>query len=154
MTTMNIVDVVNILYPDQFELGNVTFGQDVTGPIFITKWTVPGIDEPTIEFLESQIPSLQNQFDLSYFINVGTPELAKFIDSVAQQKQYADAVSCASYGSSTNSTWQTEATAFIAWRDSVYTYVIAQEALMQSGQRAVPTFDEFQTELPVIVWPD
>lgn len=156
MTTMTIVDVVNIVYPGQLAAGNVTFGQDGTipnSPIFITSWNVPNQPQPTVESLEAQIPTLQNQFDLSYFVTYGTPQLAAFVDSVAQQKQYADAVSCASYINSTVTSWKAQATTFIAWRDSVYNYVIAQETLMQSGSRTVPSFSEFQTELPVINWP-
>jgi hypothetical protein len=152
MTTMTIVDVVNIVYPGQFALKNVAFGQDGNSPIFITKWNVPSVAEPTVESLIAQIPALQNQFDLQYFVANGTPALAALIDSVAQQKKYANAVSCASYASSTIPAWQAQAIAFIAWRDSVFTYVIAQESLMQSGSRTIPTFEEFQTELPLIVW--
>lgn len=152
MTAMNILDVINIVYPGQFELGNLTVGQDGTN-IFITMWKVPNVAQPTTVELEAMIPSLQNQFDLTYFVTQGAPQLAAFVDSVAQQQQYADGVSCASYINSTNNVWKAQAEAFIAWRDSVYTYVIAQEALMQSGARSIPAFAEFQTELPVIAWP-
>jgi hypothetical protein len=153
MTTMTIVDVVNIVYPGQFALKNVAFGQDGNSPIFITKWSVPNVAEPTVESLIAQIPLLQKQFDLLYFQSVGTPQLVSYIDSVAQKRQYENAVSCASYANSGVASWKAEASAFIAWRDSVYNYAIAQEALMQSGTRTVPTFAEFQTELPLIVWP-
>ena len=153
MTAMTVVDVVNIIYPEQLKLGNVIFGQGLEDGIFITYWNVPNEPQPSVESLEAQITTLQNQFDLSYFVTNGTPQLADFVDSVAQQKQYADAVSCASYVNSSVQSWKNEATAFIAWRDSVYNYVIAQETLMQSGSRSIPTFAEFQTELPVIAWP-
>ena len=153
MTTMTIVDVVNIVYPGQVALGNVTFGQGDNG-IVINSWTVPNQPQPTVESLEAQIPFLQAQFDLSYFLTNGTPQLAAFVDAVAQQKQYSDAVSCASYINSSVANWKGEATTFIAWRDSVYNYVIAQEELMQSGARTIPTFAEFQSELPVIAWTD
>ena len=150
---MTIVDVVNIIYPWQLSLGNVTFGQDGNKPIFITSWNVPNQPEPTVESLLAQIPALQNQFDLNYFINTGAPQLAAYVDSIAQQKQYADAVSCASYVNSTNAIWKSQATAFIAWRDSVYNYAVAQETLMQNGSRTIPAFAEFKNELPVITWP-
>ncbi len=150
---MTIVDVVNILYPGQVELKNVIFGQDGNNPIFILSWNIPDVPEPTVEWLEAQIPSLQAQFDLSYFVSVGTPQLVAYIDSVAQQRQYNDTLSCISYLNSSVDTWKQEAQVFSAWRDSVYTYVIAQEALMQSGQRPIPSFETFKTELPVITWP-
>ena len=153
MSVMSVVDISNYAYPGQISLGNILFGQDVNGLLFITKWTVPDVDEPTIEQIEAMAPIYQNQFDLACFVSDGTPALAKYIDSVAQQRQYTDAVSCASYVTSTNAAWAAQAVAFIAWRDTVYDYVITQEALMASGARPVPTFAEFETELPVIVWP-
>lgn len=153
MTTMTIIDVVNILYPGQQALGNVTYGQEANSTIIITSWNVPGVPKPLESDLEAQIPGLQNQFYLNYFITYGTPQLASYVDSVAQQKQYENAVSCASYINSSVVQWKNEATTFIAWRDSIYNYAIAQQTLMQSGKRTIPTFDEFKTELPVIVWP-
>lgn len=153
MTTMTIVDVVNLVYSGQQELGNVAFGQNPDSPIFITKWSVPDVPQPKVEELEAMIPDLQNQFNLWYFVNVGQAQLMPFMDSVAQQRQYDSAISCASYVSSSIPQWKNEADVFVGWRDSVFSYTIAQVQLMQSGQRSVPTFKEFQTELPEIVWP-
>lgn len=153
MTKMTIIDVVNIAYPGQLSLGNVTFGEDTDNNIFITSWNVPNQPEPSVDSLLAQMPALQSQFDLSYFVTNGTLMLSAFVDSVAQQKQYDDGVSCASYVTSTVVTWAAQAVAFIGWRDSVYNYAIAQELLMQSGSRTIPTFTEFLSELPVIAWP-
>ena len=153
MTTMNIADVVNMVYPGQLALGNVAFGQNAGEPIFITKWTVPGEPMPSRESLEAMIPSLQSQFDFMFFVTQGTPLIAAYVDTVAQQRNYDNAVSCASYVNSTIMSWQAQALAFVWWRDSVYSYAIAQQQLMQSGQRSIPTFEEFQSELPAMVWP-
>lgn len=153
MTIMSVVDISNYAYPNQISLGNISFGQNTDGSIFITKWSVPNVSEPTIDEIISLAPNYQNQFDLAIFISDGKIALSNYIDSIAQQQQYNDAVSCASYVNSTNATWKAQAETFIAWRDSVYTYVIAQETLMQNGSRSIPTFAEFQTELPVIAWP-
>lgn len=152
MTTMTIVDVVNILYPEQSALGRVTFGSETPDDIFITSWNVPNAEKPSVESLIAQIPALQAQFDLAYFNTCGTPQLTAYIDSVAQQQRYNNAVACASYANSTVSLWASQAHAFISWRDAVYSYVDAQYQLMQAGTRTVPTFAEFQAELPVIAW--
>jgi hypothetical protein len=79
--------------------------------------------------------------------------LSSYIDVVAQQRQYENAVSCASYISSSIPQWKNEAETFVSWRDEVFTYTIAQIQLMQSGSRSIPSFEEFKTELPEIVWP-
>jgi hypothetical protein len=153
MTQMNILDVINMVYPGQSELGNVTVGQGLDGKLFITKWTVPNLPQPTVEELEAMIPDLQKQFDLWYFVTIGQPQLMPYLDTVAQERQYDSAISCASYVSSTIPAWKAQADAFVSWRDSVFTYTIAQVQLMQSGERSVPTFEEFKTELPEMVWP-
>jgi hypothetical protein len=154
MTKMTIVDVCSMVYPGQYELKNIAFGQDSDSPIFITKWTVPNIQEPTAQELEAMIPDLQSQFDLLFFVNVGQPQLMPLLDIVAQERKYNSAISCASYVSSTIPEWKAEADAFVSWRDSVFTYTISQVQLMKSGQRSVPTFEEFKTELPAMVWPN
>jgi hypothetical protein len=153
MTTMTVIDVVNIDYPGQLEAWNIVFGQDDVGSIFITKWDVPDIDKPTIQQLINRIPILQNEFDLNYFKTVGQQKLQLFLDSVAQQRQYSTAISCASYFNSSHSDWKLESEAFIEWRDNVFIYTLAQIILMDSGQRSVPSFEEFQDELPQISWP-
>jgi hypothetical protein len=134
----------------QFSLANYNDGNGVV----ISSWNVPGVTQPTVqEVMALDTPTMESLYNFYAFIDAGTPLLEAYIDNVATQEQYNDAVSCASYVNSTNATWKAQATAFIAWRDSVYTYVIAQETLMQSGARSIPTFAEFQTELPVITWP-
>jgi hypothetical protein len=153
MTEMTIVDVVNILYPNQFTLGNVSFGAETPDNIIITSWNVPDVEKPSVESLVAQIPALQSDFNLTCFNLQGTPQLTVYIDSVAQSRRYDNAAVCASYVSSTVPSWALEARTFIGWRDALYIYVAAQYQLMEAGTRTVPTFAEFQTELPVITWP-
>ncbi len=112
-----------------------------------------GVPQPVIANLQAMIPSMQNQFDLWYFVNTGQPQLMPYLDTVAKQRQYDSAISCASYSTSSVAQWKSEAEAFISWRDAVFTYTIEQVQLMQSGERSVPSFDDFKTELPEIVWP-
>jgi hypothetical protein len=75
------------------------------------------------------------------------------IDTTAGQRDYGSAVSAASYATSKNAKWKSEAETFVDWRDSVWTYVYEQLALVQAGQRTQPTVAEFIAELPAIVWP-
>ena len=75
------------------------------------------------------------------------------IDNTAASRQYADGVSMASYAESTVPAWKAEATAFISWRDSVWSYAYAQLALVQSAQRSQPSVAALISELPVVAWP-
>lgn len=153
MTQMTIRDICKYAYPNQVESGNILFGQNMNDPIFITYWNVNNVNQPTDEELNAMIKNYQSQFDLDYFLSCGKPMLENYIDSIAQQKLYNNAISCISYLNSSVATWKAEAEAFSAWRDSVYNYVIQQESLMKSGLRTIPTFDAFKLELPVILWP-
>lgn len=47
-------------------------------------------------------------------------KITQWLDEVVQRKGYDSIVSCASYASSTNDQFRTEARAAIAWRDAVY----------------------------------
>lgn len=78
------------------------------------------------------------------------------VDVTAQSRQYDNAVSCASYATSTNPVWAAEAAAFVAWRDAVWTYSFAELAKVENGERAAPTVEVFVAELVdavPMVWP-
>jgi hypothetical protein len=74
------------------------------------------------------------------------------VEATAAERGYSSAASCAGYLNSTIPSWAAEATAFIAWRDSVWAHVFAQLALVEGGQRPEPTVSELVAELPPIVW--
>lgn len=75
------------------------------------------------------------------------------VESVAAQRGYASAASCAGYVNSSVPGWAEEAAAFVAWRDAVWMHVFAQLALVQSGERTQPTVADLIAELPAISWP-
>ncbi len=82
-----------------------------------------------------------------------TMAIQMHIDAIAAARSYGNGISCASYKDSTNVQWASEATTFIAWRDSVWGYAFTELAKVQAGTRTQPTVDDFITELPAIVWP-
>lgn len=91
---------------------------------------------------------------------VYAPDLAVYqrtiedhVDSVARDRGYSNAVSIATYVSSTNVQWQAEATTFITWRDSVWTQVLTTLAAVQAGQESPPTLVALINGLPEIEWP-
>jgi len=94
---------------------------------------------------EKTLPEILHEF------NQG---LQNFINSVSMQKQYESALHCATYATSTVAEWAAEAQAFIAWRDSVWTYSYAELAKFENSERQPVSFEDFLTELPAIVWPN
>jgi hypothetical protein len=152
---ISIVDVVQYVYPGQFEAGNVVFYADnqFPGGIGIQVWNVNGIPEPSIQSLVDLFPSYQQQYDNTQIFNACTKLVADKLDSVAQEKQYSTAVACASYATSSNAQWASEAQVFIHWRDSVFEYAINIQTKVQQGQMPCPTIQEFMSGLPIIVWP-
>jgi len=83
------------------------------------------------------------------------PTLATFqrviedhIDNAARGLGYSSAVSCSSYVASTVSAWAQEASLFVAWRDSVWSYAFIELGKVQGGEREIPSVSEFVAELP------
>ena len=56
-----------------------------------------------------------------------------YLDEVASQKGYQNALYCLSYLDSTIVAWKSEAETFLAWRDSVWVYSLGELAKFQSG---------------------
>lgn len=75
------------------------------------------------------------------------------VDDAAKSRNYASAVSLASYVQSTNAQWAAEAQAFVAWRDAAWGYAYGELAKVQAGQRAIPSVADLISELPAIAWP-
>lgn len=151
--SLNFEQIIVTAYRQNFIDGQFSLYDNGEG-VYISSWNVPNIPEPTYnEVMAMDTPEIQHMHSFYIFVDKGALLLSNYIDSIAQQKQYANAVSCASYSSSTVLVWKAQADAFIAWRDSVYIYVIQQEELMISGQREIPSFEGFKTELPTMIWP-
>ncbi len=153
MVTMSLIDVCHYLYPGEFENGNIAFGQNPGEDAFITKWQVPNVNQPTIDYLKSQIPIYQNAFEITYFRKIARIFLQNHVDEVAQQREYFSGISCASYLNSTNPQWAQEAQAFIDWRDDVYAYAYSVLDAIENEEAPIPSEEDFINSLPVLVWP-
>ncbi len=148
---ISIVYICNVLYPGQIEKRNITFGQP-EDKIIITHWSVPGVEKPTEEYLQSLFAEYERPFKINELTSRAELHIARLLDTTAQSKQYDSALSCISYTTSTNIGWAVEARAFINWRDALFVYFIKVQSEIQQGA-PIPSFDEFVAELPTIVWP-
>lgn len=79
--------------------------------------------------------------------------IVAMLDGTALERRYDTALSIATYVGSTNPSWTAEATAFIAWRDAIWSYAYAELDKVLSGQREQPTIADFLAELPALTWP-
>lgn len=82
-----------------------------------------------------------------------TNAIESLVDTVARQRGYRDATSCASYVGSTVPGWSDEAGAFILWRDAVWQQVLGLFAQVQAGKAEIPALEELIADLPTIAWP-
>lgn len=75
-----------------------------------------------------------------------------YVEDIAKRKDYKSAAYLASYATSTNANWRSEAETFIAWRDQVWAkaYLIMSDVL--SGSRPIPTVEAMLAELPNAPW--
>lgn len=76
------------------------------------------------------------------------------IDAKASERQYDSGAALASYVNSTIEQWASEAQAFVAWRDAVWLYALAELDKVQKGERDQPSVDDFLAELPEFEWPE
>jgi hypothetical protein len=102
-------------------------------------------DGQWVEDIEAARQAAINQFKVA---------IQAHIDATAQSKDYDDAKSLATYVNSTIPQWAAEAQVFVAWRDAVWAYALAELNKVLNGQRPQPTVEEFLTELPKIEWPE
>ena len=77
-----------------------------------------------------------------------------FVDAKPKEKDFRDGVTLASYAASTIPPWQSQALAFIAWRDEVWVYAYTELEKVLAGQRMRPTVEAFIAELPHLTWPE
>jgi len=77
--------------------------------------------------------------------------IRNLIDNKASERQYDSGATLASYVNSTNEQWAAEALAFVAWRDQVWVYALAELNKVRSGEREQPSVEDFLNELPEFI---
>lgn len=132
---------------------NITFRQPEQ-EILIATWNVPNEQQPTEQELIDYGIANQRAIEIDSTSREAAPSVQYVIDKTAQSKSYADAVSCASYSTSSNTQWKAEAECFIVWRDSVWNYLYQLLATLEGNQDPIPSVQEILDSLPVIVWPN
>lgn len=74
------------------------------------------------------------------------------LDAKASERRYNDRFTCA-LRAGFQGPYQAEGLAFAQWMDACNAYAFAQIALIESGQRKMPTVEDFIAELPPLQWP-
>lgn len=87
-------------------------------------------------------------------VDVYRLEIQAMIDGKAKEREYDSGATLASYVNSTIPEWATEAQAFVAWRDAVWLYALAELDKVQKGERDQPSVEDFLAELPEFEWPE
>jgi len=94
----------------------------------------------------------KQQEAISTAINTYRTAIQRMIDATANERQYDSGATLASYVNSTIEHWAAEAQAFVAWRDAVWLYALAELDKVQKGEREQPSVDDFLAELPAFEW--
>jgi len=87
-------------------------------------------------------------------VDVYRLEIQAMIDAKSSERQYDSGATLASYVNSTIEQWANEAQAFVAWRDAVWLYALAELDKVQNGERDQPSVEDFLAELPALEWPE
>lgn len=83
-----------------------------------------------------------------------TNAIQQRLDDFARTRNYDNALSCASYATSTNSKFAAEGQYIVEARDA--TWAVGYQILddVMSGKRPMPTWEEVEAELPALAWPE
>lgn len=81
-----------------------------------------------------------------------TGKVQKYMDDTAATRNYDGIASACSYATSTDAKFKSEATACVAWRDSVWVKCYSVLNDVTAGKRDIPTWEELLAELPKLEW--
>lgn len=152
MTTINLVEICRLKYPNQIELGNIGFRKP-DQDILISYWNVQGVTQPLESDLLAESATWEPIYQMAQLKQNGSEAIEDLLNTTAKVKNYNDSISIASYSASTNAVWKAEADAFIAWRDAVWVSALQTFADVQAGTIPAPTLADFLAGLPTITWP-
>lgn len=82
-----------------------------------------------------------------------TLAVQRYMDEVAQKRNYDHIISCCTYATSQNPKFSAEGQAAVEWRDAVWMKCYQVLDDVTNGVKAIPTEAELIAELPVIQWP-
>jgi hypothetical protein len=122
------------------------------------EYTVELRDRPNLEqYIETNFDALmlkakqaEKQSLMLHFEQL----LDNHINIIAQAKGYDNRITASLRAAATDSPWYAEGVAFVTWMDSCYAQCYVIQAEIESGQRTIPTDDEFLAEMPEMVWPE
>lgn len=106
----------------------------------ITEWS-DSRPQPTSDEIASEIARLKGKAELKAFEDAAY----ELLDSQAKARAYDDAASCISYYNSNIASWASDAAALIAFRDAMWTHLIAHQ-----GDVPRPTVDEVIASLKTL----
>lgn len=102
-----------------------------------------------LDNLEAILPELPKPNpETDYSAIAATQAIQIGLDAKAREFGYDSVISAASYATSTSSKFGPEGRAFVAWRDSVWTYAYTLLAQVQAGSMAKPSLSQLLEDLP------
>ena len=150
---MKFEEILITKYSTQFAQGLFSLKDNNDGlGVVIDLWNIPDVPRPTHEEVMAMEPEVQAQFALDNAKDTVSKLIKSLLDTTAQVKGYDNALSIASYVTSSVAQWGNEARAFVTWRDAVFNYAITLLQQVEGGA-PMPSIEEFLANMPQIAWP-
>jgi hypothetical protein len=89
----------------------------------------------------------------SALVSEYTGKTQERLDSFAQTRGYDGILSAATYASSPTPQFAAEGQRCLALRDSTWAKLYEVMSDVQAGNRAIPSWEQLEAELPVLSWP-
>jgi hypothetical protein len=109
---------------------------------------VNGSNQPTDEAYHAAASEYKNNILLDEYRQA----IKQLLYNKAQEKDYDSEQSIASYATSTNEDWKSEAQQFVQWRDTVYEYSLGVLSDVQAELIEPPTMHDFLKDVPDFNW--
>lgn len=92
------------------------------------------------------------QEEQNQLIKMFTNAIQNHLDMRAQEREYDDILSLASYAGDPDPKYNREGTSGKSWRSSCWRYLDTVRNDVLNGLRTIPTVEELISELPVFTW--
>ena len=117
----------------------------------VTDWPIV---PPSITSILDQWNPVPEAPDDATLIRVYSDAIQEALNSKARERRYDSIQSAITYRGDPNAQFAAEADALFAWRSTVWTYSTNVLSQALAGEIAVPSMEDFLSNLPTFHWPD
>lgn len=103
----------------------------------------------TFKFKPTEITLEHDRLESHY-----SSAIQSHLDATARERRYDGIQTAITYRNDPNPQFSAEGDALFEWRSAVWTHSTTELDKVKSGERDIPSVEDFIAELPAFEWPD